>query len=228
MSDAVKPKRRYESRRRQEQAALTRSDVLAAAGRLFRERGYASTSMPSIAAEAGVVVETVYRAFGSKAGLFRKVIEAVLAGGAKRAQVPVEARPAIRALIEEPDPRRQVDLYAATQPGIHRRSGPLLRALAAAAPTDPDLAALWQEMEDWRHGGQSRFVGMLAEQGKLRADVSVEEASDVTWTLCSLATHDMLVVERGWPVERYQAWLSAALARELLDRASVKEASIAP
>jgi len=33
----------------------------------------------------------------------------------------------------KPDPRRQVDLYAATQPGIHRRSGPLLRALAAAA-----------------------------------------------------------------------------------------------
>lgn len=217
MSDVVKPRRRYESRRRQEQAARTRSDILAAAGQLFRAHGYASTSMSLIAAEAGVVVETVYRAFGSKAGLFRGVIEAVLAGGARRAEVPVEARSAIRALIEEPDPRRQVDLYAATQPGIHRRSGPLLRTLAAAAPMDPALEALWREMEDWRHGGQSRFIGMLASRGTLRADVSVEVASDVAWTLCSLAVHDMLVVHRGWPVERYQSWLSAALARELLD-----------
>ena len=69
MTKDVKPRRRYESTRRQEQAAQTRRDILAAAGILFRERGYAATSMPSIAAEAGVVVETIYRAFGSKAGL---------------------------------------------------------------------------------------------------------------------------------------------------------------
>ena len=94
-----------------------RRDILAAAETLFRERGYAGTSMPQIAAEAGVVVETVYRAFGSKAGLFRAVVESVLAGGPTRADVPVEERPAIRAMIEEPDPRRQVALYAATQPG---------------------------------------------------------------------------------------------------------------
>ena len=75
MTEDVKPRRRYESPRRQEQAAQTRRDILAAAGTLFRERGYAGTSMPQIAAEAGVVVETVYRAFGSKAGLFREVIE---------------------------------------------------------------------------------------------------------------------------------------------------------
>ncbi|HEU4920313.1 MAG TPA: helix-turn-helix domain-containing protein, partial [Candidatus Limnocylindrales bacterium] len=124
MKGDVKSPRRYESRRRREQAAQTRSDILAAAGALFRERGYAGTSMPLIAAEAGVVVETVYRAFGSKSGLFRAVMEAVLAGGSSRAEVPVEDRPAIRAVIDEPDPRRQVALYVATQPGIHRRAGP--------------------------------------------------------------------------------------------------------
>ncbi len=216
MSDDVKTRRRYESPRRQEQAARTRQDILATAGRLFRERGYAATPMPLIAGEAGVVVETVYRAFGSKAGLFKAVVEAALAGGATRADVPVEERPAIRAVIDEPDPRRQIELYAATQPGIHRRSGPLLRALLGAVATDPELKALWEELEAWRLSGQGRFVGMLAERGALRPGLAVQDAVDRVWTLCSLAVHDLLVVARGWSSERYQAWLTAALIRELL------------
>jgi len=216
MNDPVKSRRRYESPRRQKQAAQTRSDILATAGTLFRERGYAGTSMPSIAAEAGVVVETIYRSFGSKAGLFRAVIEAVLAGGASRAEVTVEERPAIRAVINEPDPRRQVARYAAIQPGIHRRSGQLLRALHAAAPTDPELQRLWDEMEAWRYSGQSRFVEMLAEQGRLAPERPIEEARDIVWTLCSLAVHDLLILGRGWGYERYEAWLAAALSRELL------------
>jgi AcrR family transcriptional regulator len=216
MTEDVKPRRRYESTRRQEQAAQTRRDILAAAGTLFRDQGYAATSMPSIAAEAGVVVETVYRAFGSKAGLFRAVVESALAGGPTRADVPVEDRPSIRAVIEEPDPRRQVALYAATQPGIHRRAGPLLRALRDAAGTDNELRRLWDEMEAWRLEGQGRVAGMLAERGALRHGLSVEEARDVVWTLCSLAVHDLLVIERGWSYERYESWLASALIRELL------------
>ena len=68
--------------------------------------------MPAIAREAGVAVETIYRALGSKAGLFAAVIDAAVAGGSARAERPVEERPAIRAVIEESDPRRQVELYA--------------------------------------------------------------------------------------------------------------------
>jgi hypothetical protein len=45
--------------------------------------------------------------------LFKAVIRA---GGAARAEVPVEQRPAIAAIMAEHDPRRQLALYAATQP----------------------------------------------------------------------------------------------------------------
>ena len=216
MQDAVKPRRRYASRRRQEQAAQTRRDIVAAAGTLFRDQGYGATSMQQIAAQADVVVETLYRAFGSKAGLFRAVIEAVLAGGANRAEVPVEERPAIRALIEEQDPRRQIEGYAATQPGIHRRAGPLLRALHGAIAGDAELRSLWDELEGWRLEGQGRFVRLLADRGRLRPGLSFEDARDVVWTLCSLAVHDLLVVDRGWSSERYREWLTAGLIRALL------------
>jgi len=216
MTQDVKPRRRYQSRLRRAQAEQTRQTILAAAGTLFRDRGYAATAMSTIAEDAGVVVETIYRNFGSKRALFRAVVEAVLAGGSTRTAVPVEERPAIRTVIEEPDPRRQIVLYVATQPGIHRRSGPLLRALQGGIATDPELRAVWDEMEAWRLEGQGRFVAMLAERGALRPDVSFEEARDVVWTLSSLAVHDLLVVERGWTYERYEPWLAAAITGALL------------
>jgi AcrR family transcriptional regulator len=216
MTENVKSRRGYRSTKRAEQVAQTRRDILATAGALFRERGYTGVSMPSIASEAGVAVETIYRAFGSKAGMFTAVVDAAVAGGASRAEVPVEARPAIRAIIEEPDPRRQVERYAATQPGIHRRAGPLLRVLADAAPTDPELGELWDSIETGRLHGQGRFVSMLAERGALRPGLSVEEGRDGLWTLTSLAVWDMLVTSRGWSVERYERWLADALIRFLL------------
>lgn len=216
MVSHVKTARRYESPHRREQAAQTRRAIVAAASRLFLERGYGGTTMAAIAAEAGVVVETVYRAFEGKAALFRTVVEAALAGGIERAERPVEERPAIAAMIAEPDPARQVELYAATQPGIHRRAGPLLRALHGARGLDPELARIWDEMEAWRRQGQGRFAEMLASRGVLRVGLSAARAGDIVWTLCSLAVHDLLVLERKWSLQRYGEWLTAALKRELL------------
>jgi AcrR family transcriptional regulator len=216
MSEDVKPRRRYDSTRRQAQAAQTRRDILDAAHRLFLERGYAGTTLAAIATAAGVVVETIYRAYGSKAELCRAVVRAAVAGGTDRAQVPVEQRPAIAAVIAEPDPHRQLLLYAATQPGIHARAGPLLRVLIGAAATDPQLAELWAQIEQERLQGMGRFARLLADRGVLRPGLPVTEARDLLWTLNSLAVHDLLVLQRGWSPDRYRDWLAAALARELL------------
>jgi hypothetical protein len=144
------------------------------------------------------------------------VVRTAVAGGAARAQVPVEQRPAIAAVIAEPDPRRQLQLYAATQPGIHARAGPLLRVLIGAAATDPELAAVWDQLENERLTGMGRFAQLQADRGVLRPELSVQEARDLLWTLNSLAVHDLLVLRCGWSPERYRDWLGGALARELL------------
>jgi AcrR family transcriptional regulator len=216
MSEDVKPRRRYNATRRQAQAAQTRQDILAAAHQLFLERGYAGTTLAAIATAAGVVVETIYRAYGSKAELFKAVVRAAVAGGAARAQVPPDQRPAIAAVIAETDPHRQLALYAATQPGIHARAGPLLRVLVGAAAADPDLAQVWTQLEDERLAGMGRFAQLLADRGVLRADLSVQETRDLLWTLNSLAVHDLLVLQRQWSPERYRDWLAATLAQALL------------
>src|SRR6266581_1203986 len=97
----VKPPRRYDSTRRRAQAAQTRQDILKAALQLFLEGGYAGTTINDVAA-----AETIYRGFGSKAALFKGVIEAAIAGGAARAAITPEARPVVRAMIAEQNPRR--------------------------------------------------------------------------------------------------------------------------
>jgi AcrR family transcriptional regulator len=85
-------RRTYDSTRRREQAARTRERIVEVAGRLFEERGYAGTTIPEIAREAGVAVETVYRSASGKAGLLADAVRAAVAGGVERAGVPVTER----------------------------------------------------------------------------------------------------------------------------------------
>ena len=130
-----------------------------AAARLFVERGYAGTTIPAIAAEADVAVETVYRSASGKAGLLADAVRAAVAGGSDRAEVPVTERPAIRRIAEEQDPVRQLELYAATQPGIWSRVGPLLRVLDAAAMcsrSSTSEASLFAAASSTRRSGPTR------------------------------------------------------------------------
>lgn len=211
-----RPRRAYDSARRRAQAAQTRLDVLTAARELFPERGYAGTTINDIATAAGVAVETIYRAFGSKASLFKGVLEAAIAGGAERAATPPEQRPAVRKMAEEQDPRRVLELHAATQPGIHARSGPYNRVLREAAAGDPDLAGVWRQLEAQRLDGMRRLAQRLHDLGALKPGLSVEEARDILWTVNSHAVFDLLVVQRRWPPERYRDWIVATNVHSLL------------
>src|ERR687885_660757 len=58
-------------RGRSRRGAETRRRVEQAAAELFVQRGYHSTSMQDIAAAAGVHVQTIYLAYGTKAELLR-------------------------------------------------------------------------------------------------------------------------------------------------------------
>lgn len=193
-----------------------RTKIIEAAGRVFLERGYAGATIPRIAAEAGVAVETVYRSAAGKAGMLEAAVQAALAGGVQRADVPVEERPAIRRVIEETDPRGQIEAYAATQPGVWSRVGPLLRVLDAAATTDETLLALRQQHGRQRWEGLRRFAALLSERACLRDGLSVDRATDIIWAVCAQANYDSLVIDRGWSHNEYKAWLAETLAPALL------------
>lgn len=217
MSDTARPKRAYDATGRRQRAAETRARIIDAATALFLERGYAGTTVPAIADRAGVAVETVYRSAAGKAGLLAAGVQSALAGGHGRADTPVELRAGIRRVIDEPDPRSKLAAYAATQPGVWGRAGPLLSVLEEAAAADAELAELQRAHEQQRLDGMRRFAQHLHEAGALRADLDATRAADVLWTLCAQSTYDALVRSRGWSGTAYRHWLADMLVAALLE-----------
>src|SRR3954451_2494145 len=212
-------RRKYHSQLRRAQAARTHARIVEAAQRLFVERGFAGATIPAIAAEAGVAVETVYRSAAGKAGLLGDAVRAAVAGGADRADIPVAERPAIRRIIDETDPVRQLWLYAATQPGIWARVGPLLRALDAAATTHQSLTELREQIvAERRHGLRAGLGKLLHDRGALRSGLTAERAGDIVFTVCGQANYEALVNECGWSDREYQDWLAETLVACLLPR----------
>jgi AcrR family transcriptional regulator len=89
-------------------AEQTRSAIVTAALRLFRENGYDATTMRAIAAEAGVATGNAYYYFGSKEELIREFYARSLAEHALAAQPVLDAerefaarlRGTLRALVD--------------------------------------------------------------------------------------------------------------------------------
>src|SRR6266511_6119830 len=155
MTERVKPKRRYNSPRRREQAAATRREILAAAQRLFEQRGYAATTMAAIAGDAGVALKTVYVAFETKSGVLRALWNLLLRGD--RDEVPVAQQEWYREVVEEPDPERQLRMTARNSRLVKRRIAAVLEVIRSAAPVDPDIEALWSRIQTER--SEERRVG---------------------------------------------------------------------
>jgi AcrR family transcriptional regulator len=209
-------RRRYASAVRAEQAALTRRAVLDAAGQLFAEQGYATTSVSAIAQRAGVAVDTVYAAAGRKPALLRELVEMAISGTDRA--VPAEERDYVRRVRAAGTAREKIAIYAAAVAQIGLRMAPVDRALAEAALTDPDCAELRSEIRTRRAANMRLFAADLRATGELRPDLTDDEAADVVWSMNSAEFQALLVGERGWTTERFAAWLADAWARLLLAR----------
>jgi AcrR family transcriptional regulator len=214
VSDAV-TKRTYNSERRRAQAAETRVRILDAAQTRFERDGYVATTMESIAREAGVSLKTVYLACNTKSALLRAVWDVLLKGDVDDA--PVAERSWYRDVLEERDPAQQLRLLARAACVVKLRIGAVLRVIRDAATVDADAAALWTLIQTDFHDNQRAVVDSLARHGGLRADLDVERATDVLWTLNHPDVWLLLVGERGWSAQAFESWLYDALCAQLLD-----------
>ena len=214
MSENVKHRRRYESPRRRAQAAETRRQILAAAQRLFEQQGYPPTTMAAIASEAGVALKTVYVAFETKSGVLRALWNVLLRGDPD--DVPVGDREWYRALLEEPDPERQVRLVASNSRAVKERVGRLLGVIRSAAPVDADIAELWGRIQAEFYANQRAIVESLERKKALRAGLDVTQATDILWTLNNPDVWLLLVGERGWTPEQFERWFGDTICAQLL------------
>jgi TetR/AcrR family transcriptional regulator of autoinduction and epiphytic fitness len=200
--------------RRARKALETRRRVLDAAEALFTRDGYATTTMTAIAEHADVAVQTLYAVFGSKRAILTELIDARVVGDDQAGSLP--GREDWRAMEREPDPQRQLALFAQIATRIGNRSAAINEIMAQAAGADPELAAIYQQQRQSRYRDERRIARSLARKGALREGLSETQAADIIWAIGTTRTYRALVSERGWTTEQYERWLKDLLARALL------------
>ena len=201
-------------RRDQARTRLARGAVVYAARTLFLERGYGATTVESISEHADVPTATVYRLFSSKHGILKALLDVSIVGD--HDDVPMAERPQVRSLEQHANPREQVAGFVGVTVRVNERVAPLYRILVSAAGTDPDAAALLDELTSQRQQGQRMIARSLARAGALRPELRERDAADVIHALMSPELYRLLVVDRGWKADRYERWLVTTLQGQLL------------
>ena len=209
--------RSYSSTLRADQARRTRRRIVDAAAELFAEHGYAGTTIDAVATAAGVSRKTVFDSVGGKAQLMTLAYDFAIVGDDE--PVPLADRPEMRAMLAEPDYGKRLAMYASLVVGIDRRLSSAWRAFEGAATSDPEAAKFYVAMVQQRRQAMREAAQMFADAGALRPDLDVEVAADLMWFYNDPSLYDKLVRQRGWSVDRFQAWLAEALQVQLLGKA---------
>jgi AcrR family transcriptional regulator len=207
----VKVVRTYDASRRQERARLNFQRTLDVARRRFLEHGYETTTVESIADEAGVSPATIYKTYGGKAGLIRALCQRALAGDG-----PVPAEQRSNALRDQDDPRVVIDGWGELAGEVAPRVIPLLLVLRDAARTDAEAAALRDELDRDRLTRMADNAQHLAAGHHLRRDVTPDHARDLMWLCSSPEVYDLLVNQRRWTVTAYSQFVASTLTGALL------------
>ena len=199
------PRRGAETRRRVEEAAANR----------FTRDGYAASTMQAIADEAGVHVQTLYLAYGTKSALLAACAARLVAGTEDPDTHPSERRWA-REIASQPDPRAKLALYVKHIAEVAPRITPLLDVLRATAPAEPDVAAFLAHMEDARREGPLELLGRQPPPGTWRPGLTPDKVADVVSTVASPDMLRSLIDRCRWDEPDAEAWILRVLERELL------------
>jgi hypothetical protein len=78
------------------------------------------------------------------------------------------------------------------------------------------MAGLLAEIDSARLSRMTSNARNLAAAGHLRDDITIEQAGEVMWTYSSPELYELLVITRGWPPERYGAFIAEAMIAALL------------
>jgi len=219
-SDAESEKDPY--RRRREAGAASREEtrrrLLAAADGLFRERGYPATTVAAIAERAGVSLQTLYLAWGSKRALLRAASDAAVVAS-ELPMRPEEWRSTVRAgLASEVGEDAAAAAYLAAVGRLFvrvaERAAPYWRMQRQAAATEPEIAADWEATVTERRRTMAEVAGGVPRRG-LRAGLAGEDVADTLWALASPEVYDLLTTQGDYTPAAFGSWLERTLVAAL-------------
>jgi AcrR family transcriptional regulator len=180
-------------RRAAAHAEEMRERILEGGRRAFIAGGFRGTSVPSIAAEAGVSVGLIYRYFPSKEELF---LELCLSG------TPSELADLARRIapIEDPVARLTTAIDSYFDALFHAIGAPLVLQALAAAPSDERIREALQRRGDDFRRFSALFIRDAIARGEIDASIDVDEIAAVTTMLLDGSL--IAVAEQGDTMDR--------------------------
>jgi AcrR family transcriptional regulator len=204
-------KRPYDASRRRAAAAGRRARIVAVARERFLAQGYHATTIAEVAADADVSPETVYKAFGSRAGLVEAIWDSALAGEGDR---PAESR-SDEGAMDAATPDEILLHWSRMAIEVSPLAGPVYQLVRTAAVSDPDAVRLLERIDAARAERMAHNAAYLVDGGHLRSDVTPDRARDIMM----FATADLypaFVDRAGWAPEEYADLLYRFLRAALL------------
>jgi AcrR family transcriptional regulator len=203
--------RPYQSPRRARAAAETRATILAAAMRLFLERGYGRVTIADIARAAATAVPTVYASTGGKSAILATLID--------RAERDPVVEATFAAIRDSRTPREAVRVTAHGVRVDNERYHDLIRVMVTAATQDDTATATLVESDRRYRQALARTADRLRELGALKPGMTLDRATDILWFYLGHQAWHLLVADRGWSWDDAEGWLAEQVSTALLDPA---------
>ena len=175
--------RAYTQRRRAENTARTRAQIMDAVRRLLEEGTFHGASVEEIAQLAGVSRATLYQHFGSRFGLVDAICESFSENPSMTA---IQAAPDIA------DPREAATLMISQAIRFWDSEESLHRHLYGLAEIDESAADFVERQTADRRSVVERIVRRAADAGALRGGVSQAQARATLLLLTSFHTFEEL------------------------------------
>ena len=191
-------------------AAEVRNRIMDGADRAFSEAGFRATSIPAIAAAAGVSVGLIYRYFPSKEELFLSVCQ-------QRTETQLNDLTATLSSIDDPAERLQAGIDYYIRSLVEQGWGSIVIHALAEVDRNPRLRDMLVRLSDQERGFAAMFLREAIARGEAPADLDVDATSLAVALLLqgaivqqaergpgfdSAAVGRAITTALGWPLQR--------------------------
>jgi len=192
---------------REAQIAHTEDRIIAAATELFLADGYVATTLEAVARRAQVGPRTVYVRFGTKAALFKRVVDSAVVGDTL--PIPVLERDWAQVARTAPTASERIAASALITRQIHERASPLFAVAQQAAAVESLIAAQWEQGREQSRQAQAAFWSRMASDGLLDPAVDLDWLIDTAAVIGAAETYLLITRMLGWDPDTYQSWIAS-------------------
>ncbi|KAA1397929.1 TetR/AcrR family transcriptional regulator [Aeromicrobium ginsengisoli] len=192
-----------------EQASATRRRIVEAASALFVRDGFVTTTMATIAKEAGVAVQTLYMSFGSKTAILQASFDHALSGAETTGILETDW---FQQVLADPDGAAALGRFCQESARVIASAAPLFDVMRAAA-ADPEVGDVLAHNKKLRYDGFRLVVEALASRQGFDSGLSSDDAHGILYAVLSEDTYLLLVTEHGWSHERWISWVNLTCSR---------------